>query len=324
MHILEDDSPFFMIHSTDHESLLLFDADLDPSRGLDPAGNCRKCSVESRLNRDRRNFSTQAARLHSLDISRSSVIPEGKLLLGYDLDLELPEMGYQPLPLRVVPQDDPSGSSFTLDTGKLHRRGQQSGQVVDARRCFACQESEVEVLKLGHNHAQPQFAMMPCILAPDRDRLNVGFPNFIGSGKAAEAALHERRAFAQVQLLVVLLHRLLPSLLQSIRLTCLPPADDPYRPQSLRLLPCFPAQKGQNGQSSPTGKSSPSSCGQPMLPSLIATDVTPCSLKNSMISRWIFGLVITSVATHRLMIALEFFAVNTPAAILVVVLSSGP
>jgi hypothetical protein len=42
VHILEDDSPFFMIHSTDHESLLLFDADLDPSRGLDPAGNCRK------------------------------------------------------------------------------------------------------------------------------------------------------------------------------------------------------------------------------------------------------------------------------------------
>src|SRR5271157_5411311 len=93
MHILEDDSPSSMIHSTDHESLLLFDADLDPSRGLDPAGNCRKCSVEFRLNRDHRNFSTQAARLHSLDISLSGVIPEGKLLLGYDLDLELLQMG---------------------------------------------------------------------------------------------------------------------------------------------------------------------------------------------------------------------------------------
>ena len=58
-------------------------------------------------------------------------------------------MGDQLLPLRVVPQDDPSGSSFTLDTGTLHRQGQQSGQVVDARRCFACQESEVEVLNLS-------------------------------------------------------------------------------------------------------------------------------------------------------------------------------
>src|SRR5208337_2549182 len=28
--------------------------------------------------------------------------------------------------------------------------------------------------------------------------------------------------------------------------------------------------------------------GQPMFPSLIATDLTPCALKNSMISRWIF------------------------------------
>ena len=54
-----------------------------------------------------------------------------------------------------------------------------------------------------------------------------------------------------------------------------------------------------------------------MFPSLIATDLTPCSLKNSMVSRWIFGLVVTSVATHRLMIALEFFAVKTLAAILV-------
>src|SRR5262249_56634515 len=44
----------------------------------------------------------------------------------------------------------------------------------------------------------------------------------------------------------------------------------------LALLPCFPLQNGQNGQSSPWGKSSPSSCGQPMLPSVMATDLTPC------------------------------------------------
>ena len=52
-------------------------------------------------------------------------------------------------------------------------------------------------------------------------------------------------------------------------------------PHSRRLLPCLPFQKGQNGQSSPTGKSSPSSCGQPMFPSAIATDRTPCCPKNS-------------------------------------------
>jgi hypothetical protein len=60
-----------------------------------------------------------------------------------------------------------------------------------------------------------------------------------------------------------------------------------------------------------------------MFPSLIATDLTPCSLKNSRISRWIFGLVVTSVATHRLMITLECSAVNTAAAILVVVFVVG-
>ena len=50
-------------------------------------------------------------------------------------------------------------------------------------------------------------------------------------------------------------------------------------PQSCRLLPCFPFQNGQKGQSSPCGKSSPSSCGQPMFPSVIATDLTPCCWK---------------------------------------------
>src|SRR5271157_2969505 len=96
------------------------------------------------------------------------------------------------------------------------------------------------------------------------------------------------------------------------------------RPQSLRLVPCFPAQNGQKGQSSPSGKSSPSSWGQPMFPSLAATDLTPCSAKNSWISILTFGLVVTSVATHRLMIGSAFGDLIAPAAILVVLLSSGP
>src|SRR5262249_14412831 len=94
--------------------------------------------------------------------------------------------------------------------------------------------------------------------------------------------------------------------------------------QSLALLPCFPFQNGQNGQSSPCGKSSPSSCGQPMLPLLMATDFTPCRRKKSFISFWTFGFVVTSEATHRLIIASAPSCTITPAAILVVVLSSGP
>src|SRR5271157_830129 len=97
-----------------------------------------------------------------------------------------------------------------------------------------------------------------------------------------------------------------------------------HRPQSLRLLPCFPAQNGQKGQSSPSGKSSPSSWRQPMFPALAAIDLTPCSLKNSWISRLTFGLVVTSVATHRMMIGSAAGDTITPAAILVVVLASGP
>jgi hypothetical protein len=37
-----------------------------------------------------------------------------------------------------------------------------------------------------------------------------------------------------------------------------------------------------------------------MLPSLIATDSTPCWRKKSFNSCWIFGFVVTSVATQRL------------------------
>src|SRR5262249_6925449 len=62
--------------------------------------------------------------------------------------------------------------------------------------------------------------------------------------------------------------------------------------QSLRLLPCVPFQNGQKGQSSPWGKSSPSSCGQPRLPSVIATCLTPCWRKQSFISCCTFGLVV--------------------------------
>ena len=46
--------------------------------------------------------------------------------------------------------------------------------------------------------------------------------------------------------------------------------------QSRLLLPCFPFQKGQNGQSPLCGESSPSWRGQPILPSLIAAVLTPC------------------------------------------------
>src|SRR5262249_23911296 len=94
--------------------------------------------------------------------------------------------------------------------------------------------------------------------------------------------------------------------------------------QSFRLLPCLPFQNGQKGQSSPCGKSSPSSCGQPMLPWLIATDLTPCWRKKSFISCCTFGFVVTSVATQRFRIGSSPSWRITPAAIFVVVLSSGP
>ena len=48
MQIIEDHSPFSMIHSTDHESLPLFHADLDPPRGIDPVANSL-CSSIPRL-----------------------------------------------------------------------------------------------------------------------------------------------------------------------------------------------------------------------------------------------------------------------------------
>src|SRR5205807_8544898 len=89
---------------------------------------------------------------------------------------------------------------------------------------------------------------------------------------------------------------------------------------SLALLPCFPFQNGQNGQSSPWGKSGPSSCGQPIFPWLIATCLTACWRKKSFNSCCTFTLVVTSVATHRWMIVSARSWRITPAAIFVVVL----
>src|SRR5262249_7412937 len=61
-----------------------------------------------------------------------------------------------------------------------------------------------------------------------------------------------------------------------------------------------------------------------MLPWVIATCLTPCWRKKSFISCCTFGLVVTSVATQRFMIGSAPSYRITPAAIFVVVLSSGP
>src|SRR5512135_450859 len=82
------------------------------------------------------------------------------------------------------------------------------GEVVDGRSLFVCQESEVEVLKPGQHHAEPEFAMTPCIPTPDRDRLDVGLPDLLGPREAAQAALHEGRTFAKSQLVECRVHRL--------------------------------------------------------------------------------------------------------------------
>ena len=53
------------------------------------------------------------------------------------------------------------------------------------------QEGEMEVLKPGQDHAEPEFAMTPCIPARDRHRLDVGLPDLIGPRETAQVALHE-------------------------------------------------------------------------------------------------------------------------------------
>src|SRR5262245_44466931 len=62
--------------------------------------------------------------------------------------------------------------------------------------------------------------------------------------------------------------------------------------------PCLPFQNGQKGQSSPCGKSSPCSCGQPRFPWLSASCLTPCWRKKSCNSCRTFGFVVTSVVTQ--------------------------
>src|ERR1022692_1090073 len=97
-----------------------------------------------------------------------------------------------------------------------------------------------------------------------------------------------------------------------------------HRDYSFRLLPCLPFQNGQNGQSSPCGKSSPSSCGHPILRSVATTELTPYFLKNSCICRLTFGLSITLVPIHRSKIGSAPSRLMTPATILVVIWSFGP
>ncbi len=99
--------------------------------------------------------------------------------------------------------------------------------------------------------------------------------------------------------------------------------------QSFLLLPCFPFQNGQKGQSSPCGKSSPSSGGQPMLPWLIATDLTPCSLEEILHLLLDFRVCGNGRGDPPLDDRLGHHPATpswriTPAAILVVLLSSGP
>ena len=68
----------------------------------------------------------------------------------------------------------------------------------------------------------------------------------------------------------------------------------------------------------------PSSCGQPMLPSVVITDFTPCRSNKTLIFRCTFGLSLTFVPTHRSKIGSAFSYLITAATIFVIVQSSGP
>ena len=93
--------------------------------------------------------------------------------------------------------------------------------------------------------------------------------------------------------------------------------------QNHGLLSCVPAQNGQNGQSSPNGKSLPSSCGQLTFRSLMENDLTPGFSKKSSILAGRSGRPYIG-SYQALPIVLGFGPLKTHAAILVVVLSSGP
>jgi hypothetical protein len=61
--ILEDDFSFTLVYRPDYKSLPLFDADLDPPQGLDPAGHRRIRLVEFLGNRENRHVPSDQARL---------------------------------------------------------------------------------------------------------------------------------------------------------------------------------------------------------------------------------------------------------------------
>src|SRR5258706_3670177 len=64
--------------------------------------------------------------------------------------------------------------------------------------------------------------MMPLIPSPNRDRLDVGFPDFIRSREAVQVALH-KGAFTQDEFVVVCFHRHVPLIFEGIRLNCMNP-----------------------------------------------------------------------------------------------------
>ena len=98
----------------------------------------------------------------------------------------------------------------------------------------------MEVLKPGQHHAEPEFAMSAGVPARDRHRLDVGLPDLIGPREAAQAALHEGRAFAQDELVVEFLHRL--AILPLPRHRDLLHRHDECRPQ--HFLNFFPLPQG--------------------------------------------------------------------------------
>ena len=157
-----------------------------------------------------------------------------------------------------------AGRRVPITQGRSIALANKSARSLTVGACFTRQEGEVEVLKPGQHHAEPEFAVTPCIPAPDRDWLDVGLPDLLVLGRRFRRLFTKAEPLPRVSLSWDSVHRLVIPIQEWSALDC--HDNRPSNRLILKPCGCFPAcpsRTGKRGSPRHRGNPRPPRAGSP-------------------------------------------------------------
>jgi hypothetical protein len=183
----------------DDEPEVLLVADLDITAAPDIPGDKRKQRFDLRLGGTRLDHVGPLFFLQPSEMVPIGFLDAGELPLDRHLDTQFLEDREQFSPLMVPSQVDELGPSGVPVQRSHHGVGQERGEVVHRGPPMGRQVGQERVALLGDDHPEVMRLGLQNRLG---QRHEVGLPGVGDLGEVFQAALHERRVLAQLELLL--------------------------------------------------------------------------------------------------------------------------